>query len=95
MNPSGPDAIRRLFSEWPTSIPRTGLVLTTFGETIPFASYMLADGLLLIERKTPDAQGARRIIMPFEQIYAVKILESIEMSRFRAMGFKAVSQESV
>ena len=91
MSPTGMKEMRRLFAEWPVSIPRTGLIVTTFGETIPFATYMLSGELLLIERKTPDAQGARRVIISFEQINAIKILDAVEMARFTAMGFQGVA----
>lgn len=90
MSPAGLKEMRRIFAEWPASIPRTGLVVTKFGESIPFASYMLSGELLLIERKTPDAQGARRVIISIEEINAVKILDAVEMPRFAAMGFQAI-----
>jgi hypothetical protein len=83
--------MRRVFAEWPVSIPKSGLVVTTFGESIPFCSYMLSGDLLLLERKTPDAQGARRVVMGFDAINAVKILDAIEMARFTAMGFQGVA----
>ena len=83
--------MRRVFAEWPVSVPRTGLVVTTFGESIPFVSYMLSGDLLLLERKTPDAQGARRVILGFDSIHALKILDAIEMPRFTAMGFQGVN----
>ena len=91
MSPTGLKEMRRIFAEWPVSIPRMGLVVTKFGESIPFASYMLSGELLLIERKTPDAQGARRVIISFEEINAIKILDAVEMARFTAMGFQGVS----
>jgi len=83
--------MRRVFAEWPVSIPKAGLVVTTFGESIPFCSYMLSGELLLLERKTPDAQGARRVVMGFDAINAIKILDAIEMARFTAMGFQGVA----
>lgn len=82
--------MRRIFAEWPVSIPKSGLAVTTFGESIPFCNFMLSGDLLLIERKTPDAQGARRVILSFESINAIKILDAIEMPRFTAMGFQSV-----
>ncbi|MCX7386185.1 MAG: hypothetical protein WCO86_08465 [Planctomycetota bacterium] len=83
--------MRRIFAEWPVSIPKAGLVVTIFGESIPFSSFMLSGDLLLLERKTPDALGARRVLICFDAIHAIKILESIEMARFTAMGFQSVS----
>lgn len=88
MSVSSSKDMRRIFAEWPVSIPKAGLIVTTFGESIPFCSFMLSGDLLLIERKTPDAQGARRVIVSFDVINAVKILDPIEMPRFTAMGFQ-------
>ncbi|MDA1230652.1 MAG: hypothetical protein O2856_07755 [Planctomycetota bacterium] len=88
MSASSSKDMRRVFAEWPVSIPKAGLIVTTFGESIPFCSFMLSGELLLIERKTPDAQGARRVIVSFDVINAVKILDAIEMPRFIAMGFQ-------
>ncbi|MBL8816707.1 MAG: hypothetical protein JNL58_11805 [Planctomyces sp.] len=82
--------MKRIFAEWPVSIPRTGLIVTSFSETIPFCNYMLCGDLILLERKTPDASGARRVIIGFDAIQAVKILDAIELARFTAMGFQAV-----
>ncbi|MFO0425410.1 MAG: hypothetical protein ACK526_02510 [Planctomyces sp.] len=82
--------VRRIFAEWPVSIPRQGLVVTSFGETIPFCNYMLCGELILLERKTPDAQGARRVIMGMDGIQAIKILDAIELARFTAMGFQGI-----
>lgn len=83
--------MRRIFAEWPASIARQGLIVTAFGEAIPFCSYMLCGDLILLERKTPDAAGARRVIMPLDGIQAVKILDAIEMPRFTAMGFQGLA----
>ena len=91
MSTSAMKEMRRLFAEWPVSIPKAGIVLTVFGESIPFCSYMLCGDLILFERKTPDAQGARRVIMPFDGINAIKILDAIDMARFTAMGFQGVA----
>jgi hypothetical protein len=49
---------------------------------------MLCGELILIERKTPDASGARRVIMGIDSVVAIKILDAIEMARFTAMGFQ-------
>jgi hypothetical protein len=89
MGATGMKDMRRIFAEWPASIPRTGLIVTTFGESIPFVTYMLSGDLLLVERRTPDAQGTRRVILGIDTIVAVKIIDAIEMPRFTAMGFQA------
>ena len=48
MSPTGLKDMRRIFAEWPASIPRTGLVVTKFGESIPFANYMLFSAVLVL-----------------------------------------------
>lgn len=80
--------MRRLLAEWPASIPKAGLMVTTFGEQLPFVNVMLQGDLVLVERKTPDAQGGRRVILPVDNIQAIKILDAIDMARFTAMGFQ-------
>lgn len=82
--------MRRILAEWPASIPRSGLMLTSFNESIPFCNFMLCGDLILVERKTPDAAGGRRVIMGVDCIQAIKILDAIEMPRFTAMGFQGV-----
>ena len=82
--------LRRIFAEWPVSIPRQGIIVTSFGESIPFCNYMLCGELILLERKTPDAAGGRRVIMGLEGIQAIKILDAVELPRFTAMGFQGL-----
>ncbi|MEZ6042181.1 MAG: hypothetical protein R3C20_16885 [Planctomycetaceae bacterium] len=79
--------IRRIFAEWPSSIPRQGIIVSNFGESLPFCNFMLCGDLILVERKTPDAAGGRRVIMGLDGILAIKIIDAIEMPRFTAMGF--------
>lgn len=78
----------RFFSQWPAAIPRQGIVMTNFNESIPFADYMLCGDSVLLIRGTPDAMGTRRVIVSTRDITAIKILDAIEPARFTAMGFK-------
>ncbi len=80
--------MQQLFAEWPVSIPRKGVVITAHGETIPFVEFMITGQLLLLERHTPDVSGARRVILDFNNIASIKIIDAIEMSRFTAFGFR-------
>jgi hypothetical protein len=43
--------------------------------------------LLLVDRGKPDAQGARKVILPMDQIAAVKIAGTQDLSVFEPMGF--------
>jgi hypothetical protein len=76
-----------LFQRWPASLPRQGLVVTVFQEAIPFSDFLLSEGLLLLERDKPDSTGARKVILCFDAIAGVKITSTIELARFRELGF--------
>lgn len=82
------EAWRSLFENWPESIPRSGLLVTSYGETIGFKDFLLSGTMLLIERETPDSMGARKVMITYEGIAAVKIVSPMELSRFQVMGFQ-------
>jgi hypothetical protein len=85
------DTWRACFRGWPAGIPQRGVLVTTFDEQIPFASFMVADDLLFIERKNPDTLGTRSVILPFTAITAVKIVDPLEPRLFRSFGFEPVA----
>ena len=78
----------QLFHEWPTKLPRKGIIVTTWDEQIPFQSFMSTSTLLLLERKIPDASGSRRVILPFEKIAAFKMTDMIDDRVFSGVGFQ-------
>ena len=78
-----------IFENWPESIPRKGLVVTSFQETIPFVDFLVSGGILMVERDKPDTYGARKVMIAYEAISAVKITDPMELARFRVMGFQA------
>lgn len=80
---------RTLFENWPESIPRAGLLVTTFGETIPFTNFLISGGILLVERDRPDTAGARKVMVAYDAISAVKLTGTEELARFQVMGFQA------
>ena len=83
------EAWRSLFESWPESIPRGGLLVTTFQETIAFTDFLISGSILLVERDTPDSFGARKVMVAFDAISAVKITSPMELGRFQVMGFQA------
>ncbi len=87
MDPS--EQWRSLFENWPESIPREGLLVTTFNEHVPFSSFMVSGGVLLVERDKPDTYGARKVMLAYSAIQAVKLTTTMEMGRFQVMGFQA------
>lgn len=82
------DSWRNLFETWPASMPRRGMVITTFGEAIPFVGYLLTEGIVLLERDRPDTLGARKVLLSYDSIAALKITDVIELDRFQVMGFQ-------
>lgn len=83
------DAWRSLFENWPETIPREGMLVTAFGETVPFTNFMISGGLLLVERDKPDTHGARKVMVVWGAIAAVKIASPMELSNFQVLGFQA------
>jgi hypothetical protein len=76
------------FRRWPTDLERRGVVVTSFDEQIPFDNFAVSDRMLLVERKIPDTLGARKILIPFGQILAVKITDVVKMKAFQTLGFE-------
>jgi hypothetical protein len=84
---SKPGSWRDLFGVWPSEIPHRGVLVTSFGEQIAFSSFSIGDGFLLVERQTPDAVGARALMLPYDQILGVKITDVVKPRLFQAFGF--------
>ena len=82
------DCWRELFCQWPEAIPREGIIVTTFQETIPFINFMTSGGVLLVERDRPDSSGARKVMVAFGAIAAVKSTNTLDFDRYKAWGFE-------
>jgi len=78
----------KCFSHWPADVPRRGVLVTVF-EQIPFESFSTSDDLLLIERRAPDSLGARTVLVAYQYIQAVKIVDVVKAKTFQALGFTA------
>jgi hypothetical protein len=76
------------FRAWPATIDRRGAIVTTFGEQIPFDSFMTGDRLLFLDRSVPDTIGARKIVLPYHNIAALKLTEVVKNKLFIPMGFE-------
>lgn len=76
-----------VFSNWPTGIPRRGLVVSTLNESVPFKSFMLKGETLLLERTNPDPMGSRLIVLTFDAIHMVKIIDPVKESVLNAAGY--------
>jgi hypothetical protein len=79
---------RSLFENWPESIPREGVIVTTVGESIPFQDFLISGALLLVDRTSPDASGAQRVMIAYQFIAGVKLTTPGELSQYQVMGFQ-------
>jgi len=79
------------FCTWPAEIARQGLLVTSFGEQVPFSGFMTGETFLLIERKTPDPSGARAIVLPYDEVVALKITDVLKPKAYRSFGFEGPS----
>ena len=77
------------FSNWPVSMPRKGVLQTVLNESMPFKDFWLKDSLLLVERVTPDAMGARFVLLSFEVISVVKLTNPLKAAEIAEAGFMA------
>ena len=84
----GADAWQAMFENWPAELPRKGILVTTFGESIPFVSFLIANGLVMVERDRPDTSGARKIMVSYDFITAVKLESALDMASYLTMGFR-------
>ena len=82
---------KECFNNWPAAVQRRGLLVTSFGEQIPFSGFVTNPGLLLLERTTPDASGSRFVILPYTEISAIKIIEPLKQPALMALGFQGRS----
>jgi hypothetical protein len=82
------EAWRSLFENWPEAIPRQGMIVTSFQETIPFVNFLVSAGILLVERDKPDTYGSRKVFVTYKDISALKLPTPMELARFQVMGFQ-------
>lgn len=79
-----------IFKSWPQGMQRRGLILTNFQETIAFVDYRLSPGVLLVERERPDSHGARKVMLTWDSILALKLTDPGDLSTYEQMGFAAI-----
>ena len=80
---------RTLFENWPETLPKEGLLITTFQETIPFVDFLISGGILLLQRDRPDTHGARKVMISYDAISAAKLTSPDELTRYQVLGFQA------
>jgi hypothetical protein len=85
---------RDFFTNWPSEMKRRGIIVTSFGEQIPFSAFWTSSNLLLLERQSPDSLGARTIVLTFTQITALKIVDVVKINAFQSLGFQDSQSKS-
>ncbi|MEX0676656.1 MAG: hypothetical protein WD063_06245 [Pirellulales bacterium] len=80
---------RQCFARWPAEMERRGVLVTSFDEQISFDAFATSGDLLLIERRSPDTVGARTVLVAYQNIVALKIVDVVKMKTFQSMGFVA------
>ncbi len=81
------DIWRHCFQNWPTEIERRGVLVTSFGEQIVFEEFAPSDDMLVLERRAPDAVGARMVLIAYQAIQALKIVDVVKLKSFQPLGF--------
>ena len=76
-----------MLKNWPQDIARRGVLVMTSDEQIPFDGFLANDNLLLLERKTPDTSGARKVILSFESVAAIKLTDVVRSKSLAGLGF--------
>jgi hypothetical protein len=87
MTASANETWKDVFTNWPASLPKRGIVVTILNETIPFKSFLLKGETLMLERTNPDALGARFIVFGFDAIHMLKLTDPIKESALNAAGY--------
>ena len=81
---------RSILENWPEVIPKQGIIVTNYQESIPFQNFLLSTGVVLLERDKPDSLGARKVMLSYEAISAIKLTDTMELARYQVMGFQPV-----
>lgn len=81
-------AWRSAFESWPADLPRSGMVVTSGQESIPFVDFLISDTFVIVERDKPDSQGARKLIIALAAIVAVKLPTTEDLSKLQPFTAK-------
>jgi hypothetical protein len=76
-----------VFAKWPASLPKRGVLTSTLNEVTPFKSFLLKDDTLLLERTNPDPLGARYVLMGFDAIHMIKLIDPLPEATLSSAGF--------
>ena len=78
---------RKFFANWPAGMNQVGVVVASSKEQVPFVSFLMSEHVIMLERPAPDTVGARKVVMPYNKIDAVKVTEPVGNKVFEEAGF--------
>ena len=78
---------RNFLASWPAGLKQTGVMVTSTSEQVPFISFLMAEHVVMLERPAPDTVGARKVLMPYSKIDAIKITDPVGNDVFVNAGF--------
>lgn len=78
---------RDVFLNWPSSLPRRGVIVSTLNDAIPFKSFLTKGDTLLLERTNPDPIGTRFILLAYHAIHLLKLTDPLKESVLTAAGY--------
>lgn len=82
------DNWKELFENCPEGMPRQGILITSFQETVPFMDFRISEGILLLQRERPDTLNARKMMVSYESISALKFTDVDDISIYGELGFR-------
>jgi hypothetical protein len=86
---------RDIFCRWPAEVPRRGVLVAAFGEQMPFSGFFTSEAFLLVERQSPDAMGARMVLLPYDKILGLKIVDVMKPRTVQLLGFDVPAAKQV
>jgi hypothetical protein len=78
---------RDVFVNWPASIPRRGILISTLNEPTPFKGFLHNDNVLLLERANPDPAGTRFVLFSYDGIHSIKFTDQLKESVLTSAGY--------
>ncbi len=76
------------FREWPEKMPRQGVLITIQGDQIPFQGFLAGGEMVLLQRTAPDTVGTRQVLLPYQRIDSLKLINVVDPKIFAKIGFE-------
>ncbi len=85
---------RSFFVKWPVSLPQKGVAVTNYGEQVLFVAFLVSEQAVLLDRLAPDSVGGRKLILPYQNIETIKIVDPVSSDLFQAAGFLPIAGQA-